>query len=74
VLMHCERPLGWYASRRHHGALDDYAELIVAGMHAGFQFHGSSVCNSFRLVRPDTMRSRTSVNQASGSSLFSFAV
>jgi hypothetical protein len=43
-------------------------------MHAGFQFHGSSVCNSFRLVCPDTMRLRTSVNQASGSSLFSFAV
>src|SRR6202161_1826612 len=43
-------------------------------MQPGFQFHGNSVCNSFRLVCPDTMRLRTSVNQASGSSLFSFAI
>ena len=39
-----------------------------------FQFHGSSVWSWLRLVCPDTMRSSTSVNQASGSTLFSFAV
>ena len=39
------------------GLSSSAATSIVA---AGFQFHGSSVCNSFRFVRPDTMRSSTS--------------
>ena len=38
------------------------------------QFHGSSECSPFALVRPETMRSRTSVNQVIGSTPFSFAV
>jgi hypothetical protein len=45
----------------------------VSAALAAFQFHGSSVCSSCRLVRPDTMRSSTSVSQASGSTSFSFA-
>ena len=40
---------------------------------AAFQFYGSSVSSSCRLLRPDTMRSSTSVSQASGSASFSFA-
>jgi site-specific recombinase XerD len=39
-----------------------------------FQVHGSSADSSLCLVRPDTIRSRTSVNQASASTSFSFAV
>jgi hypothetical protein len=34
--------------------------VIVADLLA-VQFHGSSVCNSFCFVRPETMRSSTSV-------------
>ena len=40
----------------------------------GFQFHGSRVSNSVALVRPETMRSSTSVSQACGSTPFSLAV
>ena len=42
-------------------------------MFSSFQFHGSNVCNSVLLVRAETMRCRTSVSQASGSTLFSLA-
>ena len=38
------------------------------------QFHGNSVCNSFRLCRPETMRSSTSATYAIGLTPFSFAV
>jgi hypothetical protein len=40
---------------------------------AAFQFHGSSVSRSCRLACPATMRSSTSVSQASGSTPFNFA-
>ena len=46
---------------------------VVSRVSATFQFHGSSVSSSCRLVRPDTMRSSTSVSQANGSTSFSFA-
>jgi hypothetical protein len=50
-----------------------YAVSGVSTVRPGFQFHGSSVSSWCRLVRPDTMRSSTSVSQANGSTLFSFA-
>ena len=40
---------------------------------AAFQVHGSNFSSSCRLVRPDTMRSSTSVSQANGSTPFNFA-
>ncbi len=39
-----------------------------------FQVHGSSCASSWALVRPETIRSSTSVSQAKGSTPFSFAV
>jgi hypothetical protein len=39
-----------------------------------FQFHGSNVSSSCRLVRLDTMRSSTSASHASGSTPFNFAL
>src|SRR3954452_23299734 len=36
----------------------------------GRQFHGSSACNSWFLVLPETIRCKTSVSQASGSMPF----
>jgi hypothetical protein len=51
-----------------------YAVSGVAAALSAFQFHGSSVSSSCALVRPDTMRSSTSVSQASGSTSFSLAV
>ena len=38
------------------------------------QFHGSNRSSSMALVRPETVRSSTSVSQAKGSTPFSFAV
>ena len=39
-----------------------------------FQFQGSRLSSSFAFVRPETMRSKTSVNHAIGSTPCSFAV
>ena len=44
-----------------------YAVLGTSTTLCAIQFHGSSVANSFCLVRPVTIRSSTSVSQASGS-------
>lgn len=41
---------------------------------SGFQFYGSNVANSLRLVRRETMRSSTSVSHVDGSTPFSFIV
>jgi hypothetical protein len=41
---------------------------------SGCQFHGSNVVNSWILVRPETIRSSTSVSQAIGSTPLSLAV
>ena len=41
---------------------------------SGFQFQARSSCRRSLVVRPETIRSSTSVSQASGSSPFSFAV
>ena len=62
-------------STRHRCLTGGYAALpvIMTGLH-GAQFHGSSVCNSCALVRPETMRSSTSVRYAMGSTPFNFAV
>ena len=40
---------------------------------AAFQFHGSSASSAEALVRPETMRSSTSVRYAIGSTPFNFA-
>jgi hypothetical protein len=51
-----------------------YVVSWVSAALAAFQFHSSSMSGSCRrLVRPDTMRSSTSVSQASRSASFSFA-
>lgn len=47
--------------------------MIVADALA-VQFHGSSVCNSFRLVCPETTRSNTLAKYAIGLMPFNFAV
>ena len=44
---------------------------MVAG---GRQFHGSSACSSWFLVRPETIRCSTSVRYASGSTPLSLQV
>jgi hypothetical protein len=41
---------------------------------AAFQFDRGSWSSSFRLVRPATMRSSTSVSDASGATSFNYAV
>jgi hypothetical protein len=46
----------------------------VADERLAFQFHGSSASRAEALVRPETMRSSTSVRYAIGSTPFSFAV
>ena len=50
-----------------------YVVSWVSAAWGAFHFHGSSVSSSCRLVRPDTMRWRTSVSQANGSTSLSFA-
>jgi hypothetical protein len=46
----------------------------VAAERLAFQFHGSSACRAEALVRPETMRSSTSVGYVIGSTPFSLAV
>jgi hypothetical protein len=48
--------------------------LVIVADVLAVQFHGSSVCNSFRFVRSETMRSNTSAKYAIKLKLFSFAV
>ena len=52
----------------------DSQASTVAGSRSAFQAHGSSRSSSCALVRPETMRSSTSVSQAKGSTPLSFAV
>src|ERR1700760_1754324 len=57
-------------SRHDTGRMTERGRYVVSWLSAvlaAFQFHGSNVFSSCRLVRPDTMRSSTSVSQASGS-------
>ena len=60
--------------RAQEAAASYVANEALAAMAQGIQFHGSNVCSSWALVRPETMRSSTSVSQAIGSTPFSFAV
>src|SRR4051812_10163649 len=46
------------------------AAVAVAASRSAFQFQGSSRSSSRALVRPETMRSSTSVNHARGSTPF----
>lgn len=46
---------------------ESYTVLGASATFSAVQSHGSSVASSFCLVRPVTMRSSTSVSQASGS-------
>ena len=46
---------------------------VVADERLAFQFHGSSASSAEALVRPETMRSSTSVRYAIGSTPFNFA-
>ena len=48
--------------------------ITAAASRSAFQAQGSSRSSSWALVRPETMRSSTSVSQARGSTPFSFAV
>ena len=50
------------------------ASLVIVADVLAVQFHGSSVCSWFRLVRPETMRSSTSAKYVIGLTLFSLAV
>jgi hypothetical protein len=51
-----------------------YAELSTGTRVLVFQFYGSSDCRPFCFVCPETMRFRTSVSHANGSTSLSFAV
>ena len=46
----------------------------AAATRSAFQLHGSSRSSSWALVRPETMRSSTSVSHAEGSTPLSLAV
>jgi hypothetical protein len=48
--------------------------LAASASLAAFQAHGNNLSNSWFFVRPETTRSSTSVNHASGSTSFNFAV
>ena len=56
------------------GLADYAANDVMTGSRDAIQFHGRSAWSSFAFVRPETMRSRTSVNHTIGSTPFSFAV
>ncbi len=51
-----------------------YAVLAASAAFSAAQFHGNRVSSSRRLVRPETIRSSTSVSQANGSRPFNFAL
>ena len=52
----------------------DLAAAAIGRSASGRQFHGRSDSNSVALVRPETVRSSTSVSQACGLTPFSLAV
>jgi hypothetical protein len=47
---------------------------MASASRAAFQFQTRNSCNRSLVVRPETIRSRTSVSQVSGSTALSFAV
>lgn len=77
-LAFCGQPAWIFGTRRRCGQRTRepacYPVPAASASLAAFQFHGSSVSSSCRLVRPATIRSSTSVSQASGSTPFNFAV
>ena len=72
----CKRQCGLHLGQKGLGLFRIVDHAAAANSTSGgvFQFQGSNVCSSLALVRPATMRSRTSVSHAIGSMPFNFAV